>query len=337
MQIFLDSYGAFLGVQEGMFWVKPLHNEGRSFAVRNVNAIFLTKGVRVSTDALMLALEHSIPVLLIDHIGHPVGQVWSGQFGSVATIRKNQALFACNVACMGFMREVILEKLEKQQMLLREWQERFPQQYAFQKALPNVLGIIEKMRDNFAQWQPDKKAVLADIAGTFRGWEGTGTKYFFQALSLVLPEQYQFKGRSKRPAYDNFNALLNYLYGILYAQVELALMKAGLDPYTGFLHADQYNRPTLVYDIIEWVRHWAEAVAVNLCAREQLPNDAFVQPSEREGIFLNGRAKDIAVAAMLAFMNEKITHKGSPRKRVTHLDMECVRLASLLKDWGSNT
>lgn len=53
------------------------------------------------------------------------------------------------------------------------------------------------------------------------------------------------------PAFDAFNSLLNYLYGMLYVMVEMALVKAGIDPYMGILHADEYQKITMVYDCIE--------------------------------------------------------------------------------------
>src|SRR5204862_398077 len=61
-------------------------------------------------------------------------------------------------------------------------------------------------------------------------------------------------GREGRGATDPLNAALNYGYGILYAQVERALLLAGLDPYAGFLHADRPGKPSLVLDLIEEFR-----------------------------------------------------------------------------------
>src|SRR5438477_161295 len=61
-------------------------------------------------------------------------------------------------------------------------------------------------------------------------------------------------GRETRGAVDPLNSALNYGYGVLYAQVEQALILAGLDPYAGFLHADRPGKPSLVLDLIEEVR-----------------------------------------------------------------------------------
>lgn len=60
------------------------------------------------------------------------------------------------------------------------------------------------------------------------------------------------------------NALLNYGYGILYGSIQVELIKAGIDPYIGVLHRDNYNKPVLVYDIIELYRTWIDEVVFSL-------------------------------------------------------------------------
>jgi hypothetical protein len=60
-----------------------------------------------------------------------------------------------------------------------------------------------------------------------------------------------FESRSRQPAADAFNAMLNYSCGILYSLVEKACILAGLEPFVGFLHTDNYNKKSLVYDLIE--------------------------------------------------------------------------------------
>ncbi|RME55277.1 MAG: CRISPR-associated endonuclease Cas1, partial [Caldilineae bacterium] len=64
----------------------------------------------------------------------------------------------------------------------------------------------------------------------------------------------QWPGRRTQGASDPFNSALNYGYGILYSQVERALVLAGLDPYAGFLHTDRPGKTALVYDLVEEFR-----------------------------------------------------------------------------------
>ena len=333
MQLFLDSYGAFLGLRDGQFWVKPRQGEGRAFAIREVNAIFLTKGVRLTTDALILAIRENIPVLLIDAIGHPIGQVWSGQFGSIATIRKNQALFSTDSQGLRWISRLLQQKIDNQQQLLQTFLRSGEHDAPFAAEVERSIPIFRKMSDNLRDWQPLSARRSDDDAASFRGWEGTATRHYFRCLSLALPEKYRFAARSKRPAYDPFNALLNYLYGMLYPMVELAQMKAGLDPYNGILHADEYNRPTLVFDMIEPYRHWAEWIAAKLCIEGLLPPDTF-EDSEREGFWLARPGKSVVIDTFLKYLDEKVTQQGHLRRRATHIDLDALRLAGGLREMG---
>lgn len=41
------------------------------------------------------------------------------------------------------------------------------------------------------------------------GFEGSASKYYFQALSKVIVNDFAFNGRNRRPAVDPFNCMLN--------------------------------------------------------------------------------------------------------------------------------
>ena len=84
--------------------------------------------------------------------------------------------------------------------------------------------------------------------------EGRAAKKYWSALKRIVPERYNWPGRKGRGARDAVNSALNYGYGILYGQIERALVLAGLDPYGGFIHADRPGKPSLVFDAIEEFR-----------------------------------------------------------------------------------
>ncbi len=79
---------------------------------------------------------------------------------------------------------------------------------------------------------------------TMLGIEGMTAKKYFGVLSSIMPEKYKFEGRSRNQEKDEFNAMLNYGYGVLYSMVEKACIIAGLDPYIGFLHTDNWFSST---------------------------------------------------------------------------------------------
>jgi CRISPR-associated protein Cas1 len=77
---------------------------------------------------------------------------------------------------------------------------------------------------------------------------------YWDAVKNVLPDDYDWPGREGRGAKDPVNSALNYGYGILYGQIERALVLAGLDPYAGFTHVDRPGKPSLTLDAIEEFR-----------------------------------------------------------------------------------
>jgi hypothetical protein len=82
MQLYLDSYGAFLAARNGMFAVRTKSGGEQAFAVRDVQAILCTKSTALSTDAALLAASNDIPILIIDANTHyPLAQVSSGRPG----------------------------------------------------------------------------------------------------------------------------------------------------------------------------------------------------------------------------------------------------------------
>lgn len=338
MQLYIDSYGAYLGIKDGMFLVRTRQNsQPTTFALRNVQAIYLSKGVVVSTGALWLALKNNIPVLLINHIGQAEGQVWSGQYGSIATIRKNQALFCTHDHALTWLQHLMMQKIKHQMQLLHKLAKLPDCSEAFTKQLPKSLAVMQNMEARFKNWRymqiPGQDKWTA-TAASFRGWEGNASKFYFKALATLLPTPFAYKTRSRHPAYDPFSALLNYLYGMTYSMVYLALLQAGIDPYCGILHADEYNKPTMTYDFIEIYRHWADETCLHLCRSGKLDAELDFDYSDTEGVTLNSRSKGTVIETYLAFTEELITYKKQNRKRITHIQLDAYRFATMLKQFN---
>ena len=345
MQLFLDSYGAFLGVRNGQFFVRTGANRTEHlFAVREVDVIFITRGTTHTADALILALENDTPVIFIDGIGHPIGQVWSGKFGSISTIRRNQIQFAVHTEGWLWLARHLRQKIDNQNWILHQFSIYFKDDKNAVRRFERTRPTIQHLSNQFDRWQPSPNATYDAIAPTFRAWEATASRHYFRFLASVAPPQYAFENRNYHPALDKFNCLLNYLYGMLYAYCELALMKSGIDPAIGILHVDRYNRPTMVYDFIEAYRVYADYVALDLVFKNALPDDAFSElpeylrkedTADSAGVWLARSGKSVVVNAFLQYLEEKIPYKKNTQKRHVVLDLEAQQLASVLKKFNS--
>ena len=160
------------------------------------------------------------------------------------------------------------------------------------------------------------------------GFEGTAGRAYFQCLSKLMPEKYIFKGRSRQPAKDPFNAALNYCYGILYSRIEKACILAGLDPYVGFLHTDNYNKKSMVFDLIEPFRIYAEQTAVYLFTGKKIKDEYF--RATDNAVSLNDKGKPVVVDAINSHMEETVRYKKKNVKRKYIPQHEAHRLANIL-------
>jgi CRISPR-associated protein Cas1 len=175
------------------------------------------------------------------------------------------------------------------------------------------------------------EGTINDRRGSVMGIEGSGSRIYFECISSLLPERYQFNGRSRNPARDEFNALLNYAYGILYSKVEKACIIAGIDPYVGIVHTDHYNKKSMVFDLIENFRIWADETIINLFAARKVKQEHL--DKLKNGFTLNKEGKALLVEAFSRFLDESIRYGGRNIKREDIIQFECHKIANgLIKE-----
>lgn len=119
---------------------------------------------------------------------------------------------------------------------------------------------------------------LAESVDEVRGIEGTAARSYFEVFSLMLRAHRDFfwlGERTRRPARDPINALLNYVYTLLAGECASACQTVGLDPQIGFLHALRPGRQSLALDLMEELRPVvADRAIITLINRQQLtPRD----------------------------------------------------------------
>lgn len=331
-QLILNRRGASLSVKNGRFWVRT--DERETFVpAHQVRSICLHPATKITYEAMILALEHDADLLLIDRKGFPVGRVWGNRFGSISTIRKNQLAFSTSKEALEWVKQVLIRKADNQlaviqllTALLKLPSDAGLDAQSNSTKLTDTAKTIERLKDKFKYHQSSD---LQDSFASFRGFEGSMSRAYFEALSAILPEKYRFKKRTQHPAMDAFNCLLNYAYGMLYGQCEGALIRAGLDPAIGIMHRDEYNRPVLVYDFIELFRAWADYVVCHLCVQEVVYEEFF--EVQNGHYWLNTTGKRILIQSMNDYLEEIILFNNLSRSRLTHIELEAQKIAAQMK------
>ncbi len=326
MQLIINTYGTYVHVKDELFEVtltKDGEKEKHHFASQKVTSILMSKGSAISTDAVILAMKNNTDIIVFERDGMPVGRFWHSKPGSTSKIRKQQLEASLNETGVFWIKNWLTGKLDNQSELLKRLKNHRPATAdLIQEKIDAITALKTKMKDL-------KGIKVDEMDDTLRGLEGTAGRIYFQILNSLLSERYQFEGRSFRPAKDQFNAFLNYSYGVLYSRVEKVLVIAGLDPYVGFMHRDDYNMKSMVFDFIEPYRTYADEVVFKLFSAKKV-NDSHTDVITN-GVSLNADGKNLLLQSLMQFLDEeKIRYNGRNQTRMNAMQMDAHQFANKL-------
>lgn len=242
-KIELSDYGSHLGMEKGCFKLTDKHGEVTLFPLfeKEIGEVILKSGNTVSTGALASLGFWNIDVLIMTQRGRPVGTLRSIEDNSHVETRINQYEAYKNTGkAIGIMKQIVKAKIEGQTRILRKYGLKFhpyPQ-------LPEY-DTIEMARRK-----------LMYIEGKY------STNYFNQIFKLlpIHPEH-----RRGFKAFHGVDNIFNLCYELLAWKVYIALIRAKLEPYLGFLHTLKYGTPSLVCDFQELYRYLIDDFIIQFC------------------------------------------------------------------------
>jgi CRISPR-associated protein Cas1 len=329
MQIYLNSFGTYLHVKEAMFEIRVPAEGGvvtkHHLSAKKVTAIILTVAGALSSDAIRLALMHNVDLILADRSGQPLGRFWHAKLGSTSKIRKRQLGASLDARGLKYTGDWLAAKLEAQAVMLQRLKKHRKHHHELLDERRERIGDLAAAIGTCVA----KASLVSEVADTLRGLEGTAGRLYWQTLSALTPEPYRFAGRSFRPAGDAFNAFINYGYGVLYGRVEKALMTAGLDPYVGFMHRDDYNQKSMVFDFIEPYRPLVDHVVFRLFSGKKVNTTHYGELAG--GITLEKPGKEMLIEALGEYLDgEKVRHHRRVRSRMNGMLADAHRFAQEL-------
>jgi len=326
MKLILNTPGIRLGKTGECFVIKD-KEEKNEISARKVEQILITTHASLTTDAIELAVDNNIDIVFLKTNGQPLGRVWHSKLGSISTIRRKQLLLQDTPKGLMLVKEWISKKLDNQINLLNKLAKNRAEDK--RKIIIDTIESIREMQSKLEKL--DKNETVDHMRNTMLGYEGSAGRIYFEALGKLIPEKYQFKGRSKNPAKDEFNCFLNYSYGILYSSVEKACILSGLDPYIGIMHTDNYNKKALVFDLIEMYRGYMDDIVFRLFTTKKVFDECF--DNVEGGYYLNKEGKKVLIEDYNKELETKIKYNGKNIEFANIIEYDCHRIANrILKE-----
>ena len=320
MQLVINTRGAYLRKKNNCFLIK---NEDKVFevSVNKIDSILITTSAYISTDAIKFAVENNIDIVFLDYHGDPYGRVWHSKLGSTTLIRRRQLEIYDKDMGLRLVKDWTNKKLQNQIFLLKKLKKtRTEKNLEIEQGIEKIVRLCEDLKKINGTIEEKRQEIL--------GLEGMASKTYFDVINFIMPAEFKFVERSRQPAKDEFNCLLNYGYGVLYSKVEKACIIAGLDPYIGFMHTDNYNKKSLVFDIIEMFRVFVDETVIYLFSKRQVKKEYFDKIIG--GLSLNKTGKALLIGYLNETFERTIKYNGRNIKTGNIIQFECHKIANTL-------
>jgi len=254
--LIVNQFGAFIGKKSERVRVTVKGELTEEVPLIKLEQILVvTGGVSLSSDVIRKCAEAGIPISFVSKSGRPYARIISSGLTGTVKTRREQLLAYADGRGVTLGKAFAEGKLRNQINLLKYMAKyRKGRDKELYRQVREAADEIEALVDELGRLDgEDIDALRLQILNL----EGRGGQIYWQAVGKLLRADVEWPGRKGRGARDLVNSLLNYGYGILYTQVERAIVLAGLDPYAGFVHVDRPGKPSLVLDLIEEFRQTA--------------------------------------------------------------------------------
>ncbi|MBX5450883.1 CRISPR-associated endonuclease Cas1 [Thermogemmatispora sp.] len=327
MNLIVEGKGIFISKHQGRIRLVRGSQVVEEVPLIHLNQILvIDTGVGISSDVVKLCSEEGIALHFLEKNGMVRASLYAaGLTGTVLTRRAQLLAFSSAKGCelaLAFTRGKLANQIHLLRYFMRSRKDEQPQLcqklHQSAQAIQDLLGEMDGLTI--------KRQGVEELRPSLLSLEGRAAQHYWAGIRYVLPEQIDWPGRQTRGATDLFNALLNYGYGVLYAQVEQAILLAGLDPYAGFLHADRPGKPSLVLDLIEEFRQCTvDRTLVGLLNR-RVPLE-----QDSEGLLTAETRRKVAEKVLERLSGSSELYEGKRQALRFILQQQARHLASFLR------
>jgi len=249
-KLLLDGHGSFLGMEKGCFIVKDKEGNVQKYPLfeKEIGEVVLKSGNSVSVGALASLGFWEIDCLIMTQKGKPVATLRSLEDYSHVETRVCQYEALKNGKGIEIAKQIVLSKIKSQNEILKKYGLR---QHDLMMVKERISGVESES--------------LSMVRRKLLPIEGNHTERYFKQIFQLFP--FRIENRRTFKAYDGMNNTFNLAYTVLKWKVYGAVLKAKLEPYLGFLHSEQFGKPSLVCDFQELYRYLIDDFLIQYCQK----------------------------------------------------------------------
>ncbi len=283
----------------------------KSLPVHQMENIYVFGKVDFNTDFLNMLTQHNVRIHFYNYYGFYNGTYYprSRQVSGFTVVNQSN----------HYLNEVKRQYLAKQFVsssafhMLRNLRNH--------KNYDEVASIMESMQSHLDLL--DNVQRIPEIMGV----EGTIRQLYYASFNYILPAEFAFDERTKRPPKEPLNAIISFGNSICYTTVLTEIYKTHLDPTVSFLHEPSTKRFSLSLDIAEIFKPLlVDAVIFALLNRKQIKTSDFEYLEDM--VILNDSGKKKFIKEWNGKLETTIKHRRLKRN-VSYkyfIRLECYKL-----------
>jgi CRISPR-associated protein Cas1 len=230
--LFVTTQKSYLRKEGETVVVKVGRERKARIPVINLQGIVCFGNVAVSPYLMGLCAQRGVTITHLTENGRFLARVQGPVAGNVLLRREQYRMSDDLFRSAVVARAIVLGKVSNcrtvLQRALRDHSEKVDAS-PIERAVRQMGQALDRV-----QSESDLEAI--------RGVEGDTARQYFGAFDGLITNQkadFSFRERNRRPPLDRVNALLSFVYTLLYHDMRSALESCGLDPAVGFLHRDR--------------------------------------------------------------------------------------------------
>jgi CRISPR-associated protein Cas1 len=251
--LIVAEHGAKIGKEGERLYVSyPSTELSKNYVpIIKLEQLIIESKANLTSGAIDLLTNNGIPTLFLRG-GKPVGILHSYVAHGTVAVRRAQILAYESSLGTQFVLQFLKGAIQNKRNLLRRLQKNrqmdTPSEEIVQKKINELDIYLQKDHSTI------KDKPVFSLRDSLFAYEGAAADAYFSAFKMLIPSEFAFTARNRRPPSDPVNSMLSYGYAILTVKILSGVLIAGLEPYAGFLHSDRSGKPSFVLDLIEEFR-----------------------------------------------------------------------------------
>ena len=248
--VYITEHGCTLGVDGGLLIIRHTDGSEEFIPKELVEGISIFGRSNMTNSCMKYCLENDIKVGFFNASGKYYGALNPVPSLSLERVKKQLQCTENEKFSLEMAKKLIRAKVNNQLVVAKRY------------VRGKEISVKEEL---FPIRNARRKIPYVETKSILLGYEGSSSRCYFSVLGKIINPDFLYIKRTRRPATDPFNAMLNVGYSLLLKEICGQLENRGLLCCAGFLHTGHDKIPALACDMMEeWRSVIVDAAVLSL-------------------------------------------------------------------------